>query len=113
MPTIRKRAPVAELGRLQAGLGPRGAQRRLEEVLEQFDLLLDVCEVGRLRERCEPDSRSSFGDDVKGLVGLHPGGDVPGGQFDGFPDGLIRDLHPMVLLVLDSKPLENFDGLFM
>ena len=52
-------------------------------LVELADLLLGLLEVGRGRHAAQANAGPRLVDDVDGLVGQVPSGDVPGGQLDG------------------------------
>ena len=76
-----------------------------------LDLPLQLLHLGGRGHRLEPRPARRLVDDVDGLVGKLPLGDVPVGQLHGGVDGGIGDLHPMVGLVLRAEALDDLDGL--
>ena len=105
----------AELLGLVAEFGGLFVVRVLDRVVlldrEVLDVGLDVREVRRLGHRLESDAGAGFVDDIDGLVGLDPAGDVPGGKLDGCFDRGVGDLHAVVVFVAAAEALEDEDGL--
>ncbi len=105
-------APAEELFLLPERRGLLELLRLKVHVLladDALDLLADLLDLGRRGQRHEPGARGRLVDDVDGLVGELPVGDVAVGELDRRVDGLIGDLHPMMSLVLVAQALDDLD----
>ncbi len=80
-------------------------------LVEPFDLVVEVLEVGRAGHRLEPDAGAGLVDDVDRLVGQAAAGDVPVGELDGGLEGLVGDLDAVVRLVAVAEAAEDLQGL--
>ena len=77
---------------------------------DPLQFLLDFLDLGRRRERHQAGTGRGLVDDIDGLVGQLPIGDVAVGEIHGRPDRNVGDLHPMVRLVLVAEAPNDLDG---
>ena len=82
-------------------------------LVEVLDLVVDFLQVGRPGHRLQVHAGARLVDHVDGLVRQAAAGDVAARQLDGRLDGVVGDLHVVVLLVAVAEPLEDFDGLLL
>ena len=80
-------------------------------LVEAFDLLVELLQVGRPGHRLEPDAGAGLVDDVDRLVGQAAAGDVAIGELDGGLEGLVGDLDAVVRLVAVAQAAEDLEGL--
>ena len=80
-------------------------------VVEVLDLFVDFLQVGRPGHRLQMHAGAGLVDHVDGLVRQAAAGDVAARKLDGRLDGVVGDLHVVVLLVAVAEPLEDLDRL--
>ena len=97
---------VAQVGRLLELLG---LDRGLLGAPGLLDLLLEVSVDRRLRHRLDPHPRSRLVDQVDRLVGQETVGDVAVGELGGGAQGIVGQLHVVVVLVALPQALEDRD----
>src|SRR5581483_8912321 len=99
---VAQRRGLLELLRLDRGLllAPR-----------LLDFVLQLAVRGRGGHRLDAHAGRGLVDQVDRLVGQEAVGDVAGGQFAGRLQGLVGDLHLVVLLVAVAQAREDLDGL--
>src|SRR5215211_6873589 len=76
-----------------------------------LDLLLELPVDGRRGHRLDAHARGGLVDEVDRLVGQEAVGDVPVGELRRGLEGLVGDLHLVVLLVAVAQALEDLHGL--
>ena len=87
------------------------AANRLALNFELADTAVERINLLRHRVHLEPQPRGGLVDQVDGLVGEEPRGDVTRREFDGGHNRLILDTHLMVVLVTLLQTAENRDGI--
>jgi hypothetical protein len=92
---------LAELLGLVAQFGGALVVRGLDGLVlldaQTLDLALDLREVRRLGHALDAHARAGLVDHVDRLVGLHAAGDVAARELDRRLEGLVGDLHAVVL----------------
>ena len=78
--------------------------------LELHDAALDLVELGRHRVDLDPEPRGGLVDQIDGLVGQEPVGDVPVGEHPRRHQRRVLDPDLVVDLVLVLEPAEDGDG---
>src|SRR5215475_5507780 len=99
---------IAQVGGLLELLG---VDRGLLLAPGRLDLLLEIAIDGRLRHRLDAHAGGCLVDQVDGLVRQEAVGDVAVGELRGGLEGLVGDLHAVVLLVALAQALEDLHGL--
>ena len=97
---------VAQAG---GGLEVLPVDRGLLALPHVGDLLVVLPQVGGRRHPADPQPRAGLVDQVDGLVGQEPVGDVAVGQRRRRDQRLVGDRHPVVRLVAVAQPLEHLD----
>ncbi len=98
---------VAERAGLLEALGLDGLLLLADDL---GDLVLDLLVVRRRLHALDAQAGAGLVDQVDGLVGQVPVGDVAVGQVGGRDQGLVGDGDPVVLLVAVPEALEDLDG---
>ena len=79
-------------------------------LIQAFDLLVELFEVGRPGHRLQPHACTGLVDDVDRLVGQATAGDVTIRQLDRGLEGLVGDLDAVVGLVAVAQAAEDLEG---
>jgi hypothetical protein len=78
-------------------------------LLHLDELRLDLAQVGRGGHPLDAQARAGLVDEVDGLVGQVPVGDVAVGEVRRSDERLVGDRHPVVRLVLVADALQDLD----
>ena len=73
-------------------------------------LVVELLDLGRQMSPTQPHPAAGLIDEIDGLVGQEPVGDVAVGQVGGVDQGLVGEPDPVVLLVARPQTFENTDG---
>ncbi|MPN63349.1 hypothetical protein SDC9_211107 [bioreactor metagenome] len=73
-------------------------------LLEHLQLLLDFLDLERFNQTRQPHFGSGFVNQIDGLVGQKPVGDIPRREFDGSLKRRIGDFYSVVRLVTVAQP---------
>ncbi len=83
---------------------------RLLVVADPVDLLLELLVVGRRRHAPDAQAAAGLVDEVDGLVGQVPVGQITVGEVGGGHERLVGDRHRVVRLVAVAQALQDLDG---